>query len=110
MSFFRGFGDDMPLHQWLATRIWPAEGSNVDDCFVRDGMHLAIAEMIRSGTTCFNDMYHFPDIGANVLLNTGMRGVLGHIILDFPTIYAPSGAEEYFIKVNISSLASSSIF
>lgn len=68
MSLFRGLADDLPLMQWLNEHIWPAEGRWVDEEFVRDGTRLAIAEMIASGTTCFNDMYFFPDQTADVAI------------------------------------------
>lgn len=56
MTLFRGFGDDMPLMEWLRTRIWPAEAKlEPDDVYW--GTRLACLEMIRSGTTRFFDMY-----------------------------------------------------
>ena len=61
MTLFRGLADDLPLSDWLNHHIWPAEQRWVNPEFVADGTRLAIAEMIRSGTTCFNDMYFFPD-------------------------------------------------
>ena len=57
MSLLRGYADDHPLDLWLNDHIWPIENKWVDASFVRDGSELAIAEMIRSGTTCFADMY-----------------------------------------------------
>ena len=61
MSLLRGYADDQPLMPWLEQHIWPAEAAHVSEEFVRDGTELAIAEMIRSGTTTFSDMYFFPD-------------------------------------------------
>src|SRR3569623_764297 len=61
MSLFRGLADDLPLMEWLNNHIWPAEGAWVNPEFVYDGTQLAMAEMLRGGTTCFNDMYFFPD-------------------------------------------------
>src|SRR5688572_9204332 len=60
MSLLRGLADDMPLMQWLQEHIWPAEGRHVSADFCRDGVQLAVAEMIKGGITCFNDMYFFP--------------------------------------------------
>jgi len=60
MSLLRGYADDLPLMPWLEQHIWPAEGKHVSHSFVRDGTELAIAEMLRSGTTTFSDMYFFP--------------------------------------------------
>lgn len=97
MSLFRGLADDLPLMQWLNEHIWPAEGRWVDEEFVRDGTRLAIAEMIASGTTCFNDMYFFPDQTADVAIEAGIRACVGLILIDFPTAWA-GDAQEYINK------------
>lgn len=97
MSLLRGFGDDMPLMDWLQTRIWPAEAAHVNAAFCADGARLAFAEMIRSGTTCANDMYFFPDATAQVARECGLRLSLGLIVLDFPTAWARD-ADEYLHK------------
>lgn len=94
MSLFRGMADDLPLMEWLEKHIWPAEQRWVSAEFVADGSRLAMAEMIRSGTTCFNDMYFFPDVTGAVALETGMRAVLGMILIDFPSAWA-SDADGY---------------
>ncbi len=95
MTLFRGFADDLPLHDWLYENIWPAETRWVGPDFVRDGTELAIVEMLRSGTTCFNDNYFFPDIAAAVAVKAGMRVTVGLLIIDLPTTWA-SDADEYF--------------
>ncbi|NOZ53485.1 MAG: TRZ/ATZ family hydrolase [Gammaproteobacteria bacterium] len=97
MTLFRGLADDLPLMEWLEGHIWPAERKWVSDEFVHDGSLHAAAEMIRSGTTCFNDMYFFPDITARVVDNVGMRAIVGLILIDFPTIWA-NDADEYISK------------
>lgn len=97
MSLLRGFGDDMPLMQWLTTKIWPAEQAHVSADFVRDGALLACAEMLASGATCFNDMYFFPGATAEAALEAGMRAAIGMIVMDFPTAYA-SDAEDCLNK------------
>ena len=97
MSLFRGLADDLPLMSWLNDHIWPAEGRWVHEEFVADGSRLAIAEMIRSGTTCFNDMYFFPDVTGRVAGQVGMRATVGLILIDFPSAWAGS-ADEYFDK------------
>ena len=97
MSLMRGIADDLPLMEWLSEHIWPAESKWVDRQFIKDGVRLAAAEMIRSGTTCFNDMYFFPDVMAKTCQQIGIRAVSGLIILDFPTIWAES-ADEYLNK------------
>ncbi len=88
MTLLRGLADDLPLMTWLQEHIWPAEARWVNPEFVRDGTRLAIAEMLRGGTTCFNDMYFFPEVTAAVARECGMRACVGLIALDFPTAYA----------------------
>jgi 5-methylthioadenosine/S-adenosylhomocysteine deaminase len=97
MSLLRGIADDLPLHEWLNEHIWPAETRWVNEEFVHDGCQLAMAEMLRSGTTCFNDMYFFPDVTARAAAHCGMRASIGLIVLDFPTIWARD-ADEYISK------------
>lgn len=97
MSLFRGLADDLPLMEWLNEHIWPAEQQWVSPQFVKDGSRLAIAEMIRSGTTCFSDMYFFPDCTAEVATEAGIRAVVGLIMIDFATPWAKD-ASEYLDK------------
>lgn len=97
MSLMRGLADDLPLMEWLEGHIWPAEARLVKEDFVRDGVTLAAAEMLRSGTTCFNDMYFFPDVIADTASRIGIRACVGLILLDFPTIWAAT-ADEYLDK------------
>ena len=97
MSLLRGLADDLPLHEWLSEHIWPAETRWVNEEFVHDGTQLAMAEMLRGGTTCFNDMYFFPDIAARAAAHCGMRASIGLIVLDFPTVWAHD-ADEYISK------------
>jgi 5-methylthioadenosine/S-adenosylhomocysteine deaminase len=97
MSLMRGIADDLPLMDWLQNHIWPAESKWVDRAFIRDGIALAAAEMLRGGTTCFNDMYFFPDDMARTCQKFGIRAVAGLIVLDFPTIWAKDG-DDYLSK------------
>ena len=97
MSLFRGIANDLPLMDWLNNHIWPAEKKWIDPQFVKDGTKLAIAEMLRSGTTCFNDMYFFPDSTAEICAGVGMRAMIGLIIIDLPTLWANS-SDEYLAK------------
>jgi 5-methylthioadenosine/S-adenosylhomocysteine deaminase len=97
MSLFRGLADDLPLMEWLQNHIWPAEARWVSPEFVADGARLAVAEMLRGGTTCFSDMYFFPDETARVADNAGIRAVVGLIVIDFPTVWA-ANADEYLHK------------
>lgn len=97
MALMRGVADDLPLMEWLEKHIWPAEGQCVNEQFVTDGTQLAIAEMLKSGTTTFADMYFFPNIVAKEAREAGMRACVGLIALDFPTIWAQN-ADEYISK------------
>jgi 5-methylthioadenosine/S-adenosylhomocysteine deaminase len=97
MSLMRGLADDMPLMTWLTEHIWPAEGQWVSPAFVRDGTRLAMAEMLRGGVTCFNEMYFYPDEVARQVEHAGMRAVVGLIVIDFPTVWAQN-ADEYLHK------------
>jgi 5-methylthioadenosine/S-adenosylhomocysteine deaminase len=97
MSLLRGYADDQPLMPWLEQHIWPAEQAHVSEQFVTDGTELAVAEMLRSGTTTFSDMYFFPDAVARVAGRTGIRCQLTFPIFDFPTVWARD-ADEYIAK------------
>ena len=97
MTLFRGLADDLPLMRWLNDHIWPAEQQFVGDAFVEAGSALAIAEMIRGGTTCFSDMYFFPEATARVVDNSGIRASLGMVVIEFPTNWAKD-VNEYLHK------------
>jgi len=97
MSLMRGVADDLQLMDWLQNHIWPLEQRWVSPEFVKDGTDLAIAEMILGGTTCFNDMYFFPDITAQQAILRGIRASIGLIVFDFPTIWA-GNSEAYLAK------------
>jgi 5-methylthioadenosine/S-adenosylhomocysteine deaminase len=97
MSLMRGIADDRPLMEWLTDHIWPLEQKWMGEAFVRDGSDLAMAEMIRGGITCFNDMYFFPEVTAQQVIRCGMRAMLGMILVDFPSAWA-SGPAEYLEK------------
>jgi 5-methylthioadenosine/S-adenosylhomocysteine deaminase len=97
MTLLRGTADDLPLDEWLQNRIWPLEKEFMSREFVVDGAELAIAEMITSGTTCFADMYFFPDEVAKTAISANMRVQLASPILDFPSIWA-ANADEYILK------------
>jgi 5-methylthioadenosine/S-adenosylhomocysteine deaminase len=93
MTIFRGYADDMPLHEWLYDYIFPVESEFVNAENVTLGTKLAMAEMLRSGTTTFNDMYyHIEDI-ANVVDQVGMRAVLSESVIDFPAPNSPTPQE-----------------
>lgn len=97
MSLLRGLADDKPLMEWLDTVIWPAERKYMHEDFVFDGTCLAMAEMIRGGTTTVNDMYFFHSAVARAGLATGLRTFIGCTILEFPTNYA-ANASDYITR------------
>lgn len=97
MVLMRGLADDLPLMTWLHEHIWPAEQRWVDPSFVADGTRLAVLEMLRGGITCYNDMYFYPEVTAQVTAEAGMRAVVGMIVVDFPTGYA-TDADDYIAK------------
>jgi 5-methylthioadenosine/S-adenosylhomocysteine deaminase len=88
MTLFRGMADDLALMEWLENHIWMAERQWLSDEFVYDGTQLAILEMLRSGTTCFNDHYFYPSSVARAAVEAGMRAVIGPIIISFGSGYA----------------------
>lgn len=97
MNMFRGLADDLELMNWLNNHIWPAEGKWVSHDFVYDASLLAMAEMIRSGITCFNDMYFFLGATAQAAELAGMRAHIGMTVIDVPTAWATT-TDEYFAK------------
>jgi 5-methylthioadenosine/S-adenosylhomocysteine deaminase len=84
MTLFRGIADDRELMDWLTNFMFPAEAKNVSRDFVKWGTRLAAAEMIRSGTTTFGDMYYFESDVARETKAAGLRGVLANTFIDFP--------------------------
>lgn len=81
MSLLRGYADDMELHSWLSSKIWPREAKlNSDDVYW--GSLLACVEMIRGGTTCFADMYFFMDGVARAVEESGLRADISHGMID----------------------------
>lgn len=83
MSLLRGYADDLELKVWLEQKMWPMEAKfTAED--VRAGAQLTAAEMIRSGTTCFVDMYDHMDEVAQVAEQSGLRAVLCRGVIGFP--------------------------
>jgi 5-methylthioadenosine/S-adenosylhomocysteine deaminase len=95
MTLLRGVADDLPLKVWLQQHIWPIEAAVIGPDFVADGVTLAIAEMLRGGTTCANENYFFPDVQAATYKRHGFRARVGLPVIDFPTAWAESD-DEYF--------------
>ena len=99
MTLLRGVADDLPLKVWLQQHIWPIEAAVIGPDFVADGITLAIAEMLRGGTTCVNENYFFPDVQAATYKRHGFRARVGLPVIDFPTAWAASD-DEYFDKAD----------
>lgn len=90
MTLFRGLADDLPLMTWLEKHIWPAEKALMNHEFCHDGAMLAMAEMIRGGTTCCNESYFFPDALATAYQTHGFRAMIGLPMIAFHTAWASS--------------------
>ena len=84
MACFRGLADDLPLMQWLQDYIFPLEAKLTGDIVYRSTL-LSLAEMIRSGTTSFCDMYLFAKDVARAAQESGMRAWVGEVLYDFPS-------------------------
>lgn len=97
MTLMRGIADDLPLMTWLKEHIWPAEARAMSAEFVHDGVELAIAEMLRGGTTCCNENYFFPDAQAATYRRHGFRALVGLPLIEFPSAWART-RDEYFDK------------
>lgn len=97
MSLMRGVADDLPLMPWLQEHIWPIEAAVMAPDFVNDGIELAVAEMLRGGTTTCNENYFFPDVQAQTYKRLGFRATIGLPIIEFPSPWAKTTAE-YFDK------------
>ena len=95
MTLLRGLADDLPLMVWLQRHIWPVEAKVLGPEFVRDGVELAVAEMLRGGTTCANENYFFPDAIGATYRKLGFRAVVGLPIIEFPSAWAKT-QDEYF--------------
>jgi 5-methylthioadenosine/S-adenosylhomocysteine deaminase len=81
MTLFRGSGGDLPLMPWLEEKIWPVE-AKLDEEDVYWGTRLACAEMIRTGTTRFWDMYWHPEATARAVADAGIKATIGAPLFD----------------------------
>jgi 5-methylthioadenosine/S-adenosylhomocysteine deaminase len=97
MTLMRGVADDLPLMRWLTEHIWPIEGAIMGPDYCAAGVELAVAEMLRGGTTCVSEDYFFPDVCAATYRRLGFRALVGLPVIDFPTTWARS-QDEYFDK------------
>ena len=99
MQLNRGAGEGLPLRRWLDENIFVVEG-RLDADLVRVGTEAAAAEMLRVGSTLAADMYYHPDVVADVLVNAGLRGLVGAAITDFPVPSSPGGGEEALAQID----------
>jgi 5-methylthioadenosine/S-adenosylhomocysteine deaminase len=97
MTYFRGLADDLELMEWLNMYIFPAEAKFVTREFAYPASLLACAEMIKSGTTTFCDMYIYEDEVARAAVQSGMRCLIGEVLFDFssPNVKTPEEGLKY---------------
>lgn len=95
MTLMRGLADDLPLMEWLEKHIWPVEAKVMGPEFIRDGVELAVAEMLLGGTTCANENYFFPDVIGATYRRLGFRACVGLPVIEFPSPWAKT-RDEYF--------------
>jgi 5-methylthioadenosine/S-adenosylhomocysteine deaminase len=98
MTLLRGLADDLRLDVWLMGYMMPVEREFVSPEFVRLGTQLACMESIRSGVTCFTDMYYYEEEVAKATAEIGLRALCGQTILKYPS----PGAESYEIALDYS--------
>lgn len=103
MILFRGYSDDLPLKEWLENKIWPLEKKLTEDD-VYWGTKLAILEMIKSGTTTFNEMYWFEEAQIEAIKEMGMRARIGLVLLDFLPMGSKEHVEKSFKKLKTNLL------
>jgi len=93
MTLMRGLADDLRLDVWLMGYIWPVEHEFITPEFIRLGTQIGCAELIRTGVTCFADMYFFEDVVAETTAKIGLRAICSQTVLKFPTPDARSYEE-----------------
>jgi 5-methylthioadenosine/S-adenosylhomocysteine deaminase len=86
MTLFRGFADDMDFYQAWPKKVWPAE-AKLTGKDVYAGTKLACLEMIKTGTTCFNDMYFYPEYTAKAVKEMGLRAAISEVYLDTKSLH-----------------------
>jgi 5-methylthioadenosine/S-adenosylhomocysteine deaminase len=106
MILFRSLAEDLPLKDWLEKEIWPRESKLTEDD-VYWGTKLAILEMIKSGTTTFNEMYWFEEAQIQAIKEMGIRAKIGLVMLDFLPIGSKEKVEKLYLK--FSHLATQSL-
>ena len=103
MTLFRGYGDDLPLKEWLLKKIWPLEQKITEDD-VYWGTKLAILEMIKTGTTTFNDMYWYPEAQIEAVREMGLRATIGLVMIDFLPIGSKENVQKLYKKLEAKNL------
>lgn len=95
MSLLRGTAEDKPLQAWLTDDIWPLEAAHMSPEFVRTGTELALTEMISHGTTCFADMYFFPEVVAKCAKQVGLRAQVAFPVIKFANAWCQNTDEGF---------------
>ncbi len=90
MTLLRGLADDLRLDVWLLGYMMPVEREFVSPDFVRLGTQLACAELIRSGVTCFADMYYFEEEVSKATAEAGLRAVCSQTVFKLQAPDAPA--------------------
>tara|TARA_R110002110_G_scaffold212582_1_gene425549 strand:+ start:925 stop:2247 length:1323 start_codon:yes stop_codon:yes gene_type:complete len=103
MTLLRGYADDKALMDWLNNYIWPVENDFISHDFVYDGTALAVAEMIRGGTTSAIDSYFFPNASADAYTDLGFRAQVSMPIIQFPTNWARDEADHLHKALEVHS-------
>ena len=108
MTLFRGYADDFPLKEWLTKKIWPLEQKITKDD-VYWGTKLACSEMIKTGTTTFNEMYWYPEAQIEAVKEIGLRAMIGLVMIDFLPIGSKENVEKLFVKLKAKNLETISL-
>jgi 5-methylthioadenosine/S-adenosylhomocysteine deaminase len=103
MTLFRGYGDDLPLKEWLEKKIWPLEAKLTEDD-IYWGTKLACLEMIKTGTTTFNDMYWYPGAAIEAVKEMGLRAKIGLIMINFSPMGSKENVKKLFKKLEAKNL------
>jgi 5-methylthioadenosine/S-adenosylhomocysteine deaminase len=85
MTLLRGLADDLRLEVWLLGYVMPVEREFVSKEFIELGTKIGCAELIRTGVTCFNDMYYFEEVVAKTISEIGLRAICSQTVMKFPT-------------------------
>jgi 5-methylthioadenosine/S-adenosylhomocysteine deaminase len=93
MTLLRGVAENLSFDAWLKEKIWPLEQRWMDPTFVHDGVELAIAGMLASGTTCFSEQYFYPDVIAQTASQMHMRACIGAPVVELSTAWASTANE-----------------